>query len=152
VVPPPIFHWSPCHVLVEELLWFGYYKNEPVAFFVMIPDLNIIIKDFNGRLHVWNKIRLLLRLRRGVKRVIGLIFGVDPEHHSKGVDQGLMVTSGDAIQQRQFYTDIEMNWIGDFNPRMVNMTRNIESRLLKTYITYRLLFDPDKPFERHPIV
>ena len=45
-----------------------------------------------------------------------------------------------------------MNWIGDFNPRMLVTTRSIGAKIRKTHATYRLLFDPNQPFERSPII
>jgi hypothetical protein len=50
------------------------------------------------------------------------------------------------------YTDIEMNWIGDFNPKMLSVTRLLGSTICKTHITYRKLFDENRPFERYPII
>jgi hypothetical protein len=44
-----------------------------------------------------------------------------------------------------------MNWIGDFNPRMLVVTRSIGSKIIKTHATYRKLF-VDRPFERYPII
>jgi len=27
-------------VMIDYLLWFGYYNDEPVAMFIMLPELN----------------------------------------------------------------------------------------------------------------
>jgi hypothetical protein len=45
-----------------------------------------------------------------------------------------------------------MNWIGDFNPRMLAVIRSIGARIYKTHVTYRYLFDRERPFERSPII
>ena len=50
------------------------------------------------------------------------------------------------------YKDIEMNWIGDFNPKMMNVVEQIGGEILKTHITYRKLFDESKTFEREAII
>jgi hypothetical protein len=46
-----------------------------------------------------------------------------------------------------------MQWIGDFNPKMLNVASGLgdtfESRLLTTY---RYLFDREKGFKRHPVL
>ena len=49
------------------------------------------------------------------------------------------------------YKTIEMNWIGDFNPKMMRVCEQLISKIYKTHHTYRFLFDREKPFERHPI-
>jgi hypothetical protein len=45
-----------------------------------------------------------------------------------------------------------MTWIGDFNPKMVKVTENLGAEKYRTLVTYRKLFDPNKPFQRYPIV
>jgi len=45
-----------------------------------------------------------------------------------------------------------MNWIGDFNPKMVKMVENLGTKIYKRYRTYRKIFDPSKPFFRAPMV
>jgi hypothetical protein len=44
----------------EELIWFAYYNDRPIAFFILFPDLNQILKYFNGKLTLWNIIRFYL--------------------------------------------------------------------------------------------
>jgi hypothetical protein len=46
------------------------------------------------------------------------------------------------------YTDFEMNWIGDFNPRMMKVAELMGGVILKTHITYRKMLDTSIPFER----
>jgi len=46
------------------------------------------------------------------------------------------------------YKELEMNWIGDFNPSMMKVVENIGGKIHKTHVTYRYLFDRDKPFSR----
>jgi hypothetical protein len=43
-----------------------------------------------------------------------------------------------------------MNWIGDFNPRMMHVAEQIGAKIYKTHHTYRYLFDRSKEFRRHP--
>jgi len=142
-------------VLDERLLWFAYYHDEPVAFFVSLPELNQIFKRVGRRLNLPGKLRFLWERRqfqrRQPKKMFGVIFGVVPEHQGKGVESAMMVHA-----QKEFlaagYTEIEMNWIGDFNPRMMAVTRSIGARVHKTHVTYRKLFDETRSFERCPII
>ncbi len=130
---------------------FGYYQNEPIAFYVMVPDLNQIIQKFNGKMNLLNKFRLIadLKLFKKCDRLIGLIFGVVPEHQGKGVESALVVRFEDEIfSGRVKYTDLEMNWIGDFNPGMMKLVEQIGGTIYKTHITYRYLFDTEQKFER----
>jgi GNAT superfamily N-acetyltransferase len=142
-------------VLDERLLWFAYHNDEPVAFFVSLPELNQIFKHVGHNFNLWNKLRFLWHKRRYEqrtdKKLFGVIFGVVPAWQGKGVESALMVHAR-AEFMRAGYTDIEMNWIGDFNPRMLAVTRSIGARIHKTHVTYRYLFDRTRPFERSPII
>jgi GNAT superfamily N-acetyltransferase len=138
-------------ILDPRLVHYGYYKDEPVAFFIMMQDLNQIIKRFNGKMNWLNKLRFMyhLKVRKSCTRIIGRIFGIVPEHQGKGVDGALIEAFEKVASLPGFpYKDLEMNWIGDFNPAMLKVVENIGGMLHKTHVTYRYLFDRSKPFER----
>jgi GNAT superfamily N-acetyltransferase len=141
-------------VIYPPAFLFGYYKDEPIAFYIMIPDINQIIRHFNGKLHLLNKIRLYLGLNVFHKsnRLIGLIFGVAPEHQGKGVEAAIIKRFEDESFKPGFpYVHLEMNWIGDFNPAMMKMVeQHVQGQIYKTYVTYRYLFDRTKEFKRAP--
>lgn len=140
-------------ILAEELAWFGYYKDEPIAFFIMIPDMNQIFKDFNGKLGLVQKLKTWYRLKfKKINQCFGIVFGVVPEHQGKGVDAGLIYSAGEVIHPQGHWRDMEMIWIGDFNPKMLNVAYGIGGQDHKLYITMRYLFDREKPFERLPIM
>jgi hypothetical protein len=74
-----------------------------------------------------------------------------PEYQGKGIDAFMIVESGKIIQYHTPYTEYEMQWIGDFNPKMVNVAASLgdtfRSRVLTTY---RYLFDQTREFKPHP--
>jgi GNAT superfamily N-acetyltransferase len=130
---------------------FGYYHNDPIAFYVMVPDLNPLIRNFKGKMNLLHQLKLMfdLKITKKCNRLIGLIFGVVPEHQGKGVESALVVRFEEEIfSGRVKYTDLEMNWIGDFNPGMMKLVEQIGGTIHKKHITYRYLFDPSKKFER----
>lgn len=143
-------------IIDEQLLWFAYSENdEPVAFFIVIPDLNQIIKHLNGQLNAWGKIKFLLLKSRGVlTRTCGVIFGVVPEHQGKGVESAIALRFRTAARENPFYpyTTMDMNWVGDFNPKMMRFVSQLGATNDKTFITYRYLFNPNQPFSRCPKV
>ncbi len=138
-------------IMDTRLVHYAYYRGEPVAFFIMIPDLYQIIRRFNGKFHLINKLRLMyhLKVHRSCTRVIGRIFGIVPEHQGKGLEAGLIRSFEKIIARPDFkYTDLQMNWIGDFNPSMMKVVEQIGASIAKTHVTYRFLFDREKPFHR----
>jgi hypothetical protein len=46
-------------IMDPELIWYAYFKEEPIAFFMFLPDANQIFRHLNGRLHMLNKLRFL---------------------------------------------------------------------------------------------
>ena len=142
-------------VLDERLLWFAYHNDEPVAFFLSLPELNQIFKRIGPRLDLLGKIRFLWEQwryqHRQPKKMFGVIYGVVPAHQGKNVDAVMMVHAQKAFEVAG-YTDIEMNWIGDFNPRMLVTMRSIGAKVCKTHVTYRFQFDRERAFERCPVI
>lgn len=138
-------------IIDTKIMIFGYYEERPIAFYLMIPDLYQVTKHFNGKLHLINKLRLLynLKIKKDNTKVIGLIFGVVPEFQNQGVADGMILFFEDEVAKPGFnYTDLEMNWIGDFNPKMIKLVYYIGGKVKKTHITYRYLFDRKKEFKR----
>jgi hypothetical protein len=137
-----------------KLLYFGFYKGEPISFFLSLPEMNQIFKFVNGKLNLIGKIKLLWHLLRKTNRkAFGILFGVVPAHQGKGCD-GAMVLESRRVLQEEYkrYDEYEMNWIGDFNPKMINVVEQVNATICKRHATYRKLFDESKPFKRAPIL
>ncbi len=138
-------------IMDDRLIIIAYYKGDPVGFFIMMQDISQITRNFNGKLNLINKLRLmfLLKYRKRVTRIIGRLFGVVPEHQGKGIEGGLVVTFEKLATTPGFpYTDLELNWIGDFNPTMMKVCEQIGGKIYKTHVTFRYLFDRDATFEK----
>jgi hypothetical protein len=137
-----------------HLLYFGFYKGEPVSFFLSLPEINQVFKYVNGKLDWIGKIKFLWHeFRKTNRKAFGILFGVVPAHQGKGLD-GAMVLNSKRVLQTEYkrYDYYEMNWIGDFNPKMINVVEQVEANISKRHATYRKLFDETKPFRRAPIL
>ena len=140
-------------VMQEGLIWFVYYEEEPIAMWVNLPDLNQWFKHLKGKFGLLQKLQFLYHKTFSPnKRFVGLVFGIVPKFQSKGVDAYLIVEAQEKIEQEYNYTAYEMQWIGDFNPKMINVAENLGTYRSRVLTTYRYLFDRSKPFERHPMV
>jgi hypothetical protein len=140
-------------VMDEKIAWFAYYKGDPVAMYINLPDLNEIFRKFNGRFGLLEKLRFLwFKKFTGFTKMVGIIFGVVPRFQGLGVDYFLIIEAAKIIQRDTRYYCSELQWQGDFHPKMNNISKNLgftQSRLLATY---RYLFDRSQPFERHPML
>ena len=140
-------------VMDERISWFAYYKDEPIALWVNLPDLNQWFKHLNGKFGLIQKLRFLYLKQFGTcKRFIGLVFGIIPEFQGKGVDAFLVLEAAKVIQSQKKYDHYEMQWIGDFNPKMINIAETLDSKPSRNLVTYRYLFDRSLEFKRHPIL
>jgi hypothetical protein len=142
-------------VMDEDIIWFAYYKNDPIAIFVNLPDLNQWFKHLNGKFDLLRKIYfVLLKQFKKNKKFTGLVFGVVPEWHGKGVDSYIIGQAGKIIQSdKVYYTEYEMQWIGDFNPKMINIAEGLGNVYRsRNLTTYRYIFDRTKEFKRHPLL
>jgi hypothetical protein len=87
------------------------------------------------------------------RKAFGILFGVVPEHQGTGADGALIMEARKVFQSGKLpYTHYEMNWIGDFNPKMIQVVEQVGGYVGKRHITYRKLFDDTKPFRRHPML
>jgi hypothetical protein len=140
-------------VLDPYLVWFAYHNNDPVAMWVSIPDINQIIRHLHGKFDLWSKLKFLYYKSRGVcTRFVGIIFGIVPEFQGSGVDYFMIVEAEKVIKSKTNYKGTELLWQGDFNPKMINISKNLGASQSRRLITYRYIFDPSIPFKRHPFI
>ena len=136
-------------ILDEKIIWVGYYKGSPVAIFVCIPEVNQILKHVNGRMDLWGKLKFFWHNKIGRNRkMLGMVFGVVPQHQGKGVDGAIIHAMARVLYKDKRYETLEMTGIGDFNPKMILVVRQVGGRVCKVHTTYRYLFDREQPFER----
>ncbi len=151
-------------VMDERINWFAYYNGEPIATWINLPDLNQWFKYLHGKFSLWHKLKFLwIKATKKNRKFTGLVFGVVPEFQGKGVDsyiivegcrivQGLTIENGVYTVGKPIYDDYEMQWIGEFNPKMVNVAEAIAGNRSRLLTTYRYLFDRTKEFKPHPIL
>ena len=140
-------------VMDEDLIWFVYHNNEPVAFWVNLPELNQIFKYLNGRFGVFEKLKYLWLKKKGIcHKFTGIVFGVIPQYQGKGIDYYMIMEGAKVIQKKKQYNELELQWQGDFNPKILNISRHIGAKQSRILTTYRYLFDRGKEFQRHPIL
>tara|TARA_X000000368_G_scaffold412353_1_gene398615 strand:- start:1848 stop:3005 length:1158 start_codon:yes stop_codon:yes gene_type:complete len=137
-------------ILDEKILWFAYHNNDPVGFFISIPEMNQIFKHINGKLDLFGKLKTFyhLKIKKSCKKMVGLVFGIVPKHQGKGVDGALIMASRETIQEKLAYEDLELNWIPDFNKSMIRVAEQVQVKLGKIHHTYRYNFDRSIPVER----
>lgn len=140
-------------VMDERITWFAYYKDEPIACWLNLPDLNVYFKRLHGKFGLLQKLQFLwYKKTLPCTRIVGLVFGVVPEWQGKGIDTFMVLTGTKVIMDESAFRQYEMQWVGDFNPKMLNVAKGLRAFRTRRLATYRYLFDREKEFVRHPIL
>ena len=136
-----------------EMIWFAYIKDDPAAFLVMFPDVNQVLKHLNGKMNSWNKIKFINLIRRKtITRTRIIIMGVKPEYQRHGLESGLFWHLEKMMKRKPQYNEIELSWVGDYNPKMRALHEAVGGIFSKRHITYRKIFSDQVDFQRSVII
>jgi hypothetical protein len=139
--------------LDEEMIWFVYHNETPAAFLIMFPDVNQILKHLNGKLHLLNKMKFLwLKQKKVINRARIVIMGVKPQFQRNGLESGIFWHLNEKFRNKPQYKELELSWVGDFNPKMRALHESVGAVFGKRHITYRKLFSDDADFKRSTII
>jgi ribosomal protein S18 acetylase RimI-like enzyme len=124
-------------LLVPEFAWIAEIGNEPVGFTLCLPDVNVVLRDLNGRLTRFGLpiglIKLLFykkRIRKG--RLIAL--GVIEKYRRAGVAEMLVLrVMEETMIKRGITGELSMTLEDNF---MIN--RFLEAIGAHRYKTYRI--------------
>lgn len=132
-----------------EMIWFAYFEGRPIAFFIMFPDINQILIKFNGKLNWWNKLRFLYYKKiKAMSRARAQVAGVVPDYQNSGVESAIFYQLKNIMEKKPHYTEVDLSWVGDFNPKMRAIYEAVGAKHEKTHHTYRLMLDKNIPFNR----
>ena len=124
----------------EELVRIAYVDSEPAAFMAVLPNLNEIIRDLNGRLLPFGWLKMLWRLKVNYPQTARIpLMGVRRRYQDSLLGAALAYTLiRDVIRPglKRGIKKVELSWILEDNTRMRNIIENISGRVYKTYRIY----------------
>jgi len=136
-------------IIDEKLIWFAYFNHKPIAFFVLFPDLNQILKHLNGTMNPWNIIRFVyFKMTHEMTRMRAVVGGVHPSHQNSGVESAIFFQLYKVFKKKPWFKELELSWVGDYNPRMIAIYEALGARIAKTHITYRYMINRELPYIR----
>lgn len=137
-------------IIDKDLIYFAFYKDRPIGFYLMFPEINQVVKRLNGKMNLWGMLKMMYyRHCRKIDVALGQLFGVVPEFQGKGVEAAMIKRFTERVIARgSEYKYLELNWVGDFNPPMLHLMEYIGAHPVRVHITYRKLFRDDIPFVR----
>lgn len=134
----------------EELIWFGYFNDKPIAFFILFPDLNQILRHLDGRLTPWNMLKMLFyKYTHTMTRMRAVVGGVHPNYQNSGVESAIFLHLYRVFVKKPWYKELELSWVGDFNPKMIAIYEALGSKKAKTHVTFRYMINKKLPFRKY---
>ena len=126
----------------KNLTTFVFFENEPIAFFVSLPDINEQFRFLGGRFGWLQKIFFgLHRTLIGNQNAVGFVFGIAPAHQNKGLESYMFTETERIVKQKSpRYKHIYICWIGDFNTKMLKIMHFIGAKPYRTHTTFKKSF------------
>lgn len=127
-------------IIPKDFIQIAEMDGEPVAFIVLLPNVNEAIADLNGRLLPFGWAKLLYRLKVRYPRTARIpLMGVRRRLHNTRLGPGLALSVVQALRApglREGLTDVEMSWILEDNEAMKNIIETLGGHVTKRYRVY----------------
>ena len=125
-------------IMDENAMWFVYFGNEPVGFFLAVPDVNEILKYTGGKLNIWGKCKFLVyKYWKGFSNLRAVVMGIIPEFQQRGLESGLIIKAYRRGKTTRRYKFVELAWVGDFNDKMIAIHKAVGATADKEHATIR---------------
>lgn len=120
--------------------------GEPVAFFVILPDLNELLARLGGTFGLLDLLRLS-RYKREIRKCVIALIGANPDLHGKGL--GRVIAEEIICYASSRYDETHTMWIDDRNPSSYILAHNGGMSRTKRYGVFRkTLSAPAGPLNR----
>jgi GNAT superfamily N-acetyltransferase len=127
-------------VIDDDFISIAEYDGEPAAFIVLLPNLNEVIRDLDGRLLPFGWCKLLWRLKvRYPRSGRAPLMGVRQAYQNTRLGPGLAFATIDAARRaavRRGMKRVELSWILESNQGMRNIIEKIGGNVNKRYRMY----------------
>lgn len=127
-------------VMDEKLIWFAYVNEEPASVIVILPDANQMIRSFNGKLGLIEKIKFLYLRWKGVSRMRAVVMGTKQTFQKHGLESALFIKLKEYVLPLNQYEELELSWVGDFNDKMLALHEATGATFGKKHATLRKRF------------
>lgn len=121
--------------LRPELSLIAEVGGEPVAFGIMLPDMNIALKAAGGYLFPLGFAKMLWAARK-IERLRALLFGIKDGFRRRGID-ALLAHEMYKEATRLGYTSAEVGWVSEDDKLINRMIVGTGARRIKVYRIYQ---------------
>jgi hypothetical protein len=129
-------------IVDEKIIWFTYHNEEPIAFILALPDINVLLKPLNGKMDLWNKLKFLwYKKTTTIDRIRFIVMGCKKKFQNKGIESGMIRRLQIEVLPRNTIREAELAWVGDFNKKMIALHEATGAHREKVHRTYRYTFN-----------
>ena len=119
-----------------DLVFFIYYEDEPAAVCVIFPDINPLLKRFNGRIGLLGLVKALI-YRREIKGLRLLMFGVKEKYRQLGLPMLAFQHIYKIAREEKNYLHLEMGWTLEDNESINSLVEEAGAKKYKKYRIFR---------------
>jgi hypothetical protein len=119
-----------------DLVFFIYYENEPAAACVIFPDINPLLKRFNGRIGLIGLSKFLV-YRREIKGLRCLFFGIKEKYQQLGLPMLAFHHIFEVVRKKQKYHYLELGWTLEDNDSINSLIEDAGAKTCKKYRIFR---------------
>ena len=124
----------------DDFIQIAEVEGEAAAMIVLLPNINEIIRDLNGRLLPFGWLKLLWRLKARYPSSARIpLMGVRKQHQSRLLASVLVYRLIQALRgpgRRRGIREVEMSWILEENTRVRHVIEGLGSEAYKRYRIY----------------
>ncbi|GAB4345000.1 MAG: hypothetical protein Kow0099_24870 [Candidatus Abyssubacteria bacterium] len=122
------------HLVIDELAYIGELDGKPIGFLLFLPDYNVVLKKFNGKMGPIQILQLLWNKPR-IKKGRLFMMGVHRNYHRTGVAAAMMDVAFKAAIRRGFKV-ADYSWILEDNMPVRAILEFAGARIYKTHRIY----------------
>lgn len=119
-----------------DLVFFIYYDDEPAAVCVIFPDINPLLRRFNGRIGLFGLFKALL-YRREIKGLRLLMFGIREKYRQLGLPMLAFRHVYEIGREQMNYQNLEMGWTLEDNESINSLIEEAGGKRYKKYRIFR---------------
>lgn len=128
-------------IMDERLIWFSYVNGEPASLIVIVPDVNELIYNLDGKLNIIGKLKFLInKMGKRNKRMRAVIMGTKQKFQKHGLESAMFIKLKEYVLPLNQYEELELSWVGDFNTKMLAIHEATGAIFSKRHITYNISF------------
>lgn len=128
-------------LLPDDFVQIAEVDGVPAAMAVLMPNLNEIIRDLNGRLLPFGWLKLLWRLKRAYPRTARVpLLGVRKRYQQSmlGAALSVLIIEGMRVAgKKRGIKEVELSWILEDNMKMRRLIEELGGTIYKRYRVYQ---------------